>query len=107
VKLICKVGEGVLARLGRVEGDSAWCSPAARSSSRPPKTVQGRLEECGIPFWPHGFVTAHCDMQGLLENWTNEYACLGYGEELYPALADSANRPGSARWRCRGRPWPS
>lgn len=38
--------------------------------------------------WPHGFVTAHCDIDALLQHWTNEYACLGYGEELYPALAD-------------------
>jgi len=24
----------------------------------------------------------------MLESWTNEYACLGYGSELYPALID-------------------
>jgi hypothetical protein len=51
------------------------------------KDVQRRLDECGIPFWPHGFVTAHCDIDVLLQNWTNEYACLGYGEHLYAALA--------------------
>ena len=50
--------------------------------------LEERLAECGIPFWPHGFVTAHCDIAQLLENWTNEYACLAYGENLYPALAD-------------------
>ena len=44
--------------------------------------------ECGIPFWPHGFVTAHCDMDELLQNWTNEYACLGYGQSSLSALAD-------------------
>jgi hypothetical protein len=24
----------------------------------------------------------------MLESWTNEYACLGYGSDLYPALVD-------------------
>jgi len=24
----------------------------------------------------------------LLQSWNNEYACLGYGTELYSALAD-------------------
>jgi hypothetical protein len=27
-------------------------------------------------------------MDALLESWTNEYACLGYGAEIVPALAD-------------------
>jgi hypothetical protein len=46
------------------------------------------LNECGIPFWPHGFVTVHCDIEVLLQHWTNEYACLAYGKDLYPALVD-------------------
>jgi len=54
----------------------------------PAQSLPQRLAECGIPFWPHGFVTAHGDMDVLLENWTNEYACLGYGVDLAPALAD-------------------
>jgi hypothetical protein len=86
VKLICKVGEGVLARLGRVDGEFRLVLTRASIFEPPAAEVPGRLEECGIPFWPHGFVTAHCDMNALLENWTNEYACLGYGQELYPAL---------------------
>ena len=48
--------------------------------------LQARRDECGIPFWPHGFVTAHCDMDALVEAWGNEYACLGYGEHLYEEL---------------------
>lgn len=88
VRLICKVGEGVLARLGRVNGEFRMVVTRA-SIFEPPRTkVKERLNECGIPFWPHGFVTAHCDINALLDNWTNEYACLGYGEDLYPALAD-------------------
>ena len=86
VKLICKVGEGVLARLGRVDGEFRLVLTRASIFEPPSAEVPGRLEECGIPFWPHGFVTAHCDLNALLENWSNEYACLGYGEELYPAL---------------------
>jgi hypothetical protein len=88
VKLVCKAGEGVLARLGRVNGE--FTMVLARASIFEPSKdhLQRRLQECSIPFWPHGFVTAHCNIKALLQNWTNEYACLGYGEDLYPALVD-------------------
>jgi L-fucose isomerase-like protein len=88
VKLICKVGEGVLARLGRVNGEFQMVITKASIFEPPKENVEQRLKECGIPFWPHGFVTAHCDIDRMLESWTNEYACLGYGPELYPALID-------------------
>jgi L-fucose isomerase-like protein len=88
VRLICKSGEGVLARLGRVNGEFQMMITRASIFEPSPEQVQQRLNESGIPFWPHGFVTAHCDIDALLQHWTNEYACLGYGEELYPALAD-------------------
>ena len=88
VKLICKVGEGVLARLGRVNGGFQMVITRASIFEPPADTLEKRLSECGIPFWPHGFVTAHCDIDILLQHWTNEYACLGYGKELYPALVD-------------------
>jgi L-fucose isomerase-like protein len=88
VRLICKAGEGVLARLGRVNGQFQMVITRASIFEPSRDEVQQRLDECGIPFWPHGFVTAHCDIDALLEHWTNEYACLGYGEDLYPALAD-------------------
>jgi hypothetical protein len=88
VKLICKVGEGVLARLGRVNGEFQMVITRASIFEPAADQVEKRLNECGIPFWPHGFVTAHCDIEILLQHWTNEYACLGYGEELYPALVD-------------------
>ncbi len=88
VKLICKVGEGVLARLGRVDGEFQMVVTRASIFEPPKDQIKKRLSECGIPFWPHGFVTAHCDMDRMLEHWTNEYACLGYGADLYPALVD-------------------
>lgn len=88
VKLICKVGDGVLARLGRVKGEFQMVITRATVFEPRKEQLKKRLDECGIPFWPHGFVTAHCDMDKLLESWTNEYACLGYGAELYPALID-------------------
>ena len=88
VRLVCKVGEGALARLGRTCGEFRM-SLVPCSIFEPPKDkLESRLEECGIPFWPHGFVTAHADMEALVQNWTNEYACLGYGTDLVPALAD-------------------
>jgi L-fucose isomerase-like protein len=88
VKLICKVGEGVLARLGRVNGEFQMVITRAAVFEPPADQIDRRLHECGIPFWPHGFVTAHCDIDVLLQSWTNEYACLGYGSDLYPALVD-------------------
>ena len=88
VRLICKVGEGVLARLGRVCGEFQMVITRCSIFEPPAEQIEQRLAECGIPFWPHGFVTAHCDIEQLLQNWTNEYACLGYGEDLYPALED-------------------
>jgi L-fucose isomerase-like protein len=88
VKLICKVGEGALARLGRVNGEFRMALCRASIFEPPSDQVDRRLAECGIPFWPHGFVTARCDIDALVQNWTNEYACLGYGTELYATLAD-------------------
>ena len=86
VRLICKVGEGALARLGRVNGDLEMVIVPCSIFEPPADKIQARLSECGIPFWPHGFVTAHADMDALLQSWTNEYACLGYGADLAPAL---------------------
>jgi L-fucose isomerase-like protein len=88
VKLVCKVGEGALARLGRVNGDLQMVLVRCTVFEPPARTLPARLAECGIPFWPHGFVTAHADMDRLLESWTSEYACLGYGGELVAALSD-------------------
>ena len=88
VKLVCKVGEGVLARLGRVNGEFRMVITRATVFEPPRHQVADRLAECGIPFWPHGFVTAHCNIDSLLQNWTNEYACLGYGRDIFPALTN-------------------
>ena len=94
VKLVCKVGEGVLARLGRVNGEFQMAITRATVFEPPAEQLASRLSESGIPFWPHGFVTAHCDMEQLLQHWTNEYACLGYGSHLYSALADFCEMTG-------------
>ncbi len=94
VKLICKVGEGVLARLGRVNGEFEMVITPVTIFEPPSDQIEQRLNECGIPFWPHGFVTAHCDIDMLIEYWTNEYACLGYGTELLPALVDFCDMTG-------------
>src|ERR1700730_155768 len=88
VKLICKVGEGVLARLGREVGRFRMVITRATVFEPPRDQVAHRLAECGIPFWPHGFVTAHCNIDSLLQNWTNEYACLGYGRDIFAALTN-------------------
>ena len=94
VKLICKVGEGVLARLGRVNGEFQMVITRATVFEPPAQQLENRLNECGIPFWPHGFVTAHCDIDQLLQHWTNEYACLGYGSHLYAELEEFCKMTG-------------
>jgi len=94
VKLVCKVGEGVLARLGRVDGRFTMVIVRSTIFEPPAEELPKRQLECGIPFWPHGFVTAHGDMDTLLEHWTNEYACLGYGETLYDDLVDFCRMTG-------------
>ncbi|MGO9307538.1 MAG: hypothetical protein ACLQDL_00775 [Spirochaetia bacterium] len=88
VKLVCKVGEGALARLGRVNGEFRMIVAPCSIFEPPAATLDARLAECGIPFWPHGFVTVAGDMDVLVQNWTSEYACLGYGTDLAPALVD-------------------
>lgn len=88
VQLVCKAGNGVLARLGRSDGRFKMVITRTTVFEPSVDQLDRRKQECGIPFWPHGFVTVHCNIDTLLENWTNEYACLGYGEHLYPALVD-------------------
>lgn len=86
IQLVCKPGEGVLARLNRVDGEFQMVI-ARCSITEPSKAdLEKRKHECGIPFWPHAFVTAHCDIDRLLHAWNNEYAVLGYGENLYEDL---------------------
>jgi L-fucose isomerase-like protein len=94
VKLVCKVGEGVLARLGRVNGEFEMVITRCTVFEPPADQLARRQLECGIPFWPHGFVTVHCDIDVLLQHWNNEYACLGYGEHLYAALVDFCGMTG-------------
>ncbi|HEB29285.1 MAG TPA: hypothetical protein ENI15_00205 [Spirochaetes bacterium] len=88
VKLICKVGEGVIARLGRVNGEFEMIITPVSIFEPSADNLKSKLAESGIPFWPHGFVTALCDIEELVQHWPNEYACLGYGSDLLPALAD-------------------
>jgi L-fucose isomerase-like protein len=94
VKLVCKVGEGVLARVSRVDGQFQMAVARCSIFEPPAEQIEKRTAECGIPFWPHGFVTAHCDIESLLQNWNNEYAVLGYGEHVYPALEDFCRMTG-------------
>lgn len=86
IKLVCKVGEGVLARLGRNNGEFEMVITRCTIFEPPASELEKRKLECGIPFWPHGFVKAKCDIETLLQSWNNEYACLGYGEHLYEQL---------------------
>jgi L-fucose isomerase-like protein len=86
VKLVCKPGEGVLARLGRNKGNFEMVIVRCTIFEPAAEELEKRQLECGIPFWPHAFVKAHCDIDQLIENWNNEYAVLGYGKHLYDDL---------------------
>jgi L-fucose isomerase-like protein len=86
VKLTCKPGEGVLARLGRNDGEFEMVITRCSITIPPEGILEERKIECGVPFWPHAFVTAHCDIDELIEAWNNEYAVLGYGAHLYNEL---------------------
>ncbi|MDI7276934.1 MAG: hypothetical protein QME94_13230 [Anaerolineae bacterium] len=86
VSLVCKAGEGVLARLDRRRGEFEMAVVRCSVFEPPPEAIEARKAECGIPFWPHAFVTVHGDIEALLQAWGNEYACLGYGAHLYDDL---------------------
>ena len=86
VKLVCKPGEGVLARLGRNNGIFEMAIVRCSIFEPNKKDLEKRQLECGIPFWPHAFVTAHCEVDKMIEAWNNEYAVLGYGSHLYDEL---------------------
>jgi L-fucose isomerase-like protein len=86
VDLVCKVGDGVLARLGRNNGEFEMVITRCTIYEPPKSQIEKRRLECGIPFWPHGFVKAECNIDDLLQAWNNEYACLGYGKHLYEEL---------------------
>ena len=88
IDLVCKSGKGVLARLSRVDGKFrivvARCEVVQPDASE----LEARRHECGIPFWPHAFVQVEGDVGKMVENWNNEYGCLGYGEDLYDQIID-------------------
>lgn len=88
IKLVCKVGEGVLVRMGRNDGQFEMVITRCTIFEPPANDIEKRKNECGIPFWPHGFVKTHCNIEELLQYWNNEYACLGYGEHLYEEFKD-------------------
>ena len=94
IRLVCKVGEGVLARLGRNDGHFELVITRCTIFEPPADQLGRRQAECGIPFWPHGFVTAHCDIDALLQAWNSEYACLGYGTHLYDDLLAFCDQTG-------------
>lgn len=94
VDLVCKPGEGVLARLGRNSGEFEMVIVRCRVFEPSKKDLQKRRLECGIPFWPHAFLTVQGDIDKLIQAWNNEYACLGYGRHLYNELIDFCEQTG-------------
>jgi len=88
VSLTCKAGKGVLARLNRVNGEFKMIMVRCSIDVPGAEELEARRQECGIPHWPHAFVTIEGDIEKMIAGWNNEYACLGYGEELYQQIID-------------------
>ena len=86
IKLVCKSGKGVLARVSRVDGHFQIAVVRCEVVQPDADKLENRLHECGIPFWPHAFVQVDGDVDAVVANWNNEYACLGYGEDLYEQI---------------------
>ena len=94
VELVCKPGAGVLARLGRNDGQFELVVTRCTVFEPAAKGLKKRREECQIPFWPHAFGTVHCDVDTMIEAWNNEYGVLGYGETLYDDLVAFSQQVG-------------
>ncbi len=94
VSLVCKAGEGVLGRVCRVDGKFRLVVTRCSVYEPDDDVIDARRAECGIPFWPHAFLKVDCDVDQLMQNWDNEYACLGYGAQLYRQLIDFAELTG-------------
>jgi L-fucose isomerase-like protein len=86
VDLVCKPGEGVVAHLGRTNGEFEMVFTRCTVFEPAAAELEQRRLECGIPRWPHAFITAHCDVDKLIKAWNSEYAVLGYGAHLYEDL---------------------
>lgn len=88
VQLTCKPGEGVIARLCRINGEYAMTIARCTVIEPKPEELESKKLECGSPMWPHAFCRIHGDLDAFIEGWNNEYACLGYGgDELYEQMA--------------------
>ena len=88
VSLVAKSGNGALARFGRADGKFQMVLARCEVFEPDSFLIEDRKNECGIPFWPHAFITVDADMDKLLEEWNSEYACLGYGDNLVEILSD-------------------
>ena len=86
VDLVCKSGEGVLARLDRKCGEFELIIVHCTVFEPPADQIEARRRECGFPTWPHAFVTAHCDLDQFLAVSPSQYTVLGYGTHLYDDL---------------------
>ena len=86
VDLVCKSGEGVLARLERNNGDFELIIVRCTVFEPSANQIEARRRECGFPTWPHAFVTAHCDINRFLAVSPSQYIVLGYGTQLYDDL---------------------
>ena len=94
VSLVCKAGRGVFGRFCRVDGRFRLVITRCEVFEPSEDEIAERRAECGIPFWPHAFLKVDCDVDQLMENWDNEYGCLGYGEHLYQQMIDFAQMTG-------------
>ncbi len=94
VELVCKPGPGVLARAGRNNGEFEMVLAKCDVYEPEAAILEQRRRECSLYFWPHAFCTAKCDINQLVSAWNNEYAVLGYGENLYDEISAFCEQTG-------------
>jgi hypothetical protein len=86
IDLVCKPGEGVLAHLGRKNGEFEMIIVRCTVFEPSAEQIEARRKECGMPIWQHAFVTAHCDINQLVNTYHSQYIVLGYQAHLYDDL---------------------
>jgi hypothetical protein len=57
----------VLAHLGRCDGRFELIVVHCIVFAPPADVIEQRKAECGMPFWPHAFVTVHGDIEALVQ----------------------------------------
>ena len=79
VCLVCKPGPVTIAHLCRVYGEFHMHIATGNAYEPPKNKIRKRMEECGLPHWPHGFIKLDGDPDRYVQNQRGEFTSLAYG----------------------------